>query len=105
MGRDHLSERLLGNSMNHQYQIMKPYSCTGKAVLWPLISEHREGDLPASGGVCTSAINKHHKYYFVVRFAVVQHGQIIGFASKPCCAVKVRTTEESQKFCTSFKRI
>lgn len=96
MGRDHLCEKLLGSSINHQLQTVKPYSCIRKAILWPLIFEHREGDLPASCGDFTSAINRCHKYYFAVGFAIVQHGQIIGFASKAHCSVKVRTTRKSE---------
>lgn len=82
MGRNHLSERLLGNNINHWDQIMKPYSFIGNVMFWPLIFEYREGDLPASCGDFDSAINRCHKYCFAVRFAIVQHGQIIGFARK-----------------------
>lgn len=89
MGRAHLSERLLRNSINQQDWIMKPY-WKSKAV--PLRSEHREGDLPASWGDFIAAINRWHQYYFAVRFAFVQHGQMIGFAGKVQCSGRVRTT-------------
>lgn len=66
-------------------------------MLWPLIPEHRAGDLPASCGDFVSAINRWHQYYFAVSFAFVQHGQMIGFAGKAQCSGKVRTTTKKPR--------